>query len=288
MAVKVLEFLRGIGPYQGDFRQSSKPIHLGKCPFVGAIDTLINAIWSDLSYGALMLKLPLFVTRRNKYIAGAIMYAVGYACYYFTNHNNFSEPRQLPMTWIDLTTPFIPLSVLIYISEYFYFAFVYILLRHNDNINKYLYSFFFLQCLSCAIFVVYPTIYPRENFPVPSDTPAWLNSIWVWLRQQDAATNCLPSLHVSSVYLSSFAFLSENSKKKFWIFFIWSTLIALSTLTTKQHYVADIVSGLFLAVVFYRWFHLKQAYQRIYGAEPIPQMVTTEESSRPQLQALDS
>jgi membrane-associated phospholipid phosphatase len=59
------------------------------------------------------------------------------------------------------------------------------------------------------------------------------------------------------------------------VFFIWSTLIALSTLTTKQHYVADIVSGLLLAVVFYRWFHLKQAYQRVYGTEPIPQMVTT-------------
>jgi membrane-associated phospholipid phosphatase len=222
-----------------------------------------------------MLKLPLFVTRRNKYIAGALMYAIGYACYYFTNHHSFTEPRLLPMTWIDQNTPFLPLSVLIYTSEYFYFAFVYILLRQNDNINKYLYSFFFLQVLSCAIFVVFPTIYPRENYPVPADTPAWLNSIWVWLRQQDAATNCFPSLHVSSVYLSSFAFLTEKATKKFWIFFIWSTLIALSTLTTKQHYVADIASGLFLAVVFYRWFHLKQAYQRIHGAEPVPQMVKT-------------
>ncbi len=222
-----------------------------------------------------MLKLPLFVTRKNKYIAGAIMYALGYAFYYFTNHHPFSEPRLLPMTWVDLNTPFIPHSVLIYISEYFYFAFVYILLRHHDNINKYLYSFFFLQVLSCTIFVVFPTIYPRENYPVPADTPAWLSSIWTWLRTQDAATNCLPSLHVSSVYLSSFAFLSDKSPVKFWIFFVWSTLIALSTLTTKQHYVADIVSGLFLAVVFYRWFHLKQAYQRVYGTEPIPQMVTT-------------
>jgi membrane-associated phospholipid phosphatase len=82
---------------------------------------------------------------------------------------------------------------------------------------------------------------------------------------------------VSSVYLSSFAFLSEKRVTKFWIFFIWSTLIALSTLTTKQHYVADIVSGLALAIVFYRWFHVQQVYQRIYGTEPIPQMVTTAE-----------
>ena len=222
-----------------------------------------------------MMRLPLFVTRRNKYIAGAIMYAVGYACYYLTNHHNFSEPRQLPMTWVDLNTPFLPLSVLIYISEYFYFAFVYILLRHHDNINKYLYSFFFLQVVSCGIFAVYPTIYPRENFPVPADTPAWLSSIWVWLRHQDAATNCFPSLHVSSVYLSSFAFITDKSMKKFRIFFTWSTLIALSTLTTKQHYVADIISGLIFAMGFYYWFHHKQVYQRVYGSDPIPQMVTS-------------
>jgi membrane-associated phospholipid phosphatase len=209
------------------------------------------------------MKLPLFVTRENKYIAGAIMYAIGYACYYVTNHNLVFPARELPMNWIDLQTPFLPWSVLIYMSEYFYFAFVYILLRDYDNINKYLYSFFLLQLVSCGIFVVYPTIYPREQFPVPADLPDWLQSTWTWLRTQDAATNCFPSLHVSSVYLSAFAFLSENRKRMFWTFFVWSTAIAASTLTTKQHYLADIVSGIFLSVVFYTWFHTKQAYERI-------------------------
>jgi membrane-associated phospholipid phosphatase len=167
------------------------------------------------------------------------------------------------MNWIDLNVPFLPWSVLVYMSEYFYFAFVYILLRDYDNINKYLYSFFLLQVVSCGIFVVYPTIYPRENFPVPNDLPQWLQATWMWLRTQDAATNCFPSLHVSSVYLSAFAFLAENRRKLFWTFFVWSTAIALSTLTTKQHYLADIVSGLFFSIVFYTWFHTRQSYYRI-------------------------
>lgn len=213
------------------------------------------------------MRLPLFVNRENKYLAGAIMYAIGYACYYFTNHHPVFTPRELPMNWIDLNTPFLPWSVLIYISEYFYFAFVYILLRDYDNINKYLYSFFLLQVVSCGIFFVFPTIYPRELFPVPTDLPQWLQATWSWLRTQDAATNCLPSLHVSSVYLSAFAFLSENRRKMFWTFFIWSTAIALSTLTTKQHYLADIVSGLAFSVVFYTWFHTKQSYSRIVPLE---------------------
>lgn len=209
------------------------------------------------------MELPLFVNRTNKFIAGAVMYGIGYLCYYLTNHNSMLEPVTLPHTWIDSNTPFMPWSVLIYISEYFYFAFVFFALRNNDNINKYLYSFFSLQVVSCFIFLVYPTIYPRDGLPIQSIEPAWLKAIWVWLHQQDAPTNCLPSLHVSSVYLSSFAFLTDGKQgrpKLFWFFFIWGTFIALSTLTTKQHYVADIVSGLGMSVLFYWWFHHKQKY----------------------------
>jgi membrane-associated phospholipid phosphatase len=213
------------------------------------------------------MKLPLFVTGANKYVLGAIMYAVSYAIYYLTNHNPILPPRELSLTWIDTAVPFVPESVLVYISEYFYFAFVYILLGNSDNINKYLYSFFSLQAVSCAIFVVFPTIYPRELHPVPADTPEWLQSIWIWLRTQDAATNCLPSLHVSSVYLSAFAFLSEGKKRHFWVFFIWSTLITLSTMTTKQHYLVDLIAGVLLAVFFYSWFHRRQAYVRVYGEQ---------------------
>ncbi len=191
------------------------------------------------------------------------MYGMGYTLYYLTNHYPYFQPKPLPMTWIDHASPFLPYTVLIYISEYLFFACVYILLSTHDNINKYLYSFFLLQAVSCFVFVVYPTIYPREQFPVPQDIPGWLQSTWVWLRTQDAATNCFPSLHVSSVYLSAFAFRTDERRHLFWPFVIWGTLIALSTLTTKQHYVADIASGFTLAVVFYWWFHKRQAYQPI-------------------------
>ncbi len=208
--------------------------------------------------------LPLFMNGKLKYPVGALMFAASYFMYYMTNHNPLFEPKQLPLTWVDQVTPFIPLSVLIYISEYFYFAFVYILLRKSENINKYLYSFFSLQAVSCVIFIIFPTIYPRENFPVPEDTPQWLAAIWHWLRNQDAATNCFPSLHVSSVFLSAFVFWDDDQKNRFYQFMVWSIFIALSTLTTKQHFVADLISGLTLALFFFWLFHRKVQY---YWAE---------------------
>lgn len=211
------------------------------------------------------MKLPLFVTKKNKYAAGSLMYGLGYAFYYFTNHYPFVENHSLPLTWVDQHVPFLPYSVFIYISEYFYFAIVYILLNSYDNINKYLYSFFSLQVLSCTIFMIYPTVYPRGNFPIPPELPHYLRATWAWLRTVDSPGNCFPSLHVSSVYLSAFMFWTDGQKKRFWIFLTWATAVALSTLTTKQHYLADIVSGLALAIFFYGVFHFKQEYHRVYG-----------------------
>ena len=194
------------------------------------------------------------------------MYAVSYLLYYLTNHFSYLPPQRLPMTWIDLHTPLMPYSVLIYISEYFYFAFVYILLNEYDNINRYLYSFFFLQVVSCLIFIIYPSIYPRELYPIPNDIPIWLQSTWIWLRNVDAPTNCFPSLHVSSVYLSALVFITDKQMKLFWLFFIWATLISASTLTTKQHYLADIISGITISICFYGWFHLRTEGSRTLGS----------------------
>lgn len=209
------------------------------------------------------MKLPLFVTHKNKYFIGAIVYAVTYLMYYVTNHFPILEPRLLPMTWIDQDTPFLPWTLPVYISEYFYFAFVYILLNHEDNINQYLYSFLATQIIACTIFIVYPVTYPRELYPVPSDIPLWLQKTWIWLRKQDAPTNCLPSLHVASVFLSAFAFITDRKMNKFWVFFAWSTAISITTLTTKQHYFVDIISGYALAVASYIWFHHQQKYFRL-------------------------
>src|SRR5665213_1636876 len=124
------------------------------------------------------MHLPLFVTRKNKYLAGAAVYAIAYVLYALTNRHPVFAPHVLPMTFIDTHVPFVPATVLIYTSEYFYFVFVYLLLRDYENLSKYLYAFFFLQVASAIIFLVYPTVYPRGPWPIPSDLPGWLHEIW--------------------------------------------------------------------------------------------------------------
>lgn len=192
--------------------------------------------------------LPLFLTRENKWAVGLVWFVIASFLYLTSNHFPIFTPQLLPMTPLDQAIPFLPHTVWIYISEYIFFFVIYALSKDLANANKYLYSFLGLQMISAAIFWVWPTTFPRELFPLPQDLDALTHLVFTQLRQTDSPNNCCPSLHVSSVYLASFVFLDEQ-RKRFPLFFIWGTLIALSTLTTKQHYIVDVVAGLGMAML---------------------------------------
>lgn len=194
--------------------------------------------------------LPIFLTRKSKALVGIIGTILAAILYLGTNHYTLFPPQMLPMWRIDEWVPFIPQTIFIYLSEYPLFAAVYLLSKDEVNANKYLYSFLFLQMISVIIFIIYPTTYPRDRFPLPSDLDAVTHFFFSTLRSADTPNSCLPSLHVSSCYLSSFVFLDEQ-REKFPLFFAWATAIGISTLTTKQHYLIDVIAGLGMAMLVY-------------------------------------
>lgn len=204
--------------------------------------------------------IPLFLTRENKYPVGWAMYAFAAGLYLISNHFHLFEPQMLPMTWIDRALPFMPNTIWIYLSEILLFATTYILSRDHVNLNKYVCSFIALQIVSVGIFAAWPTTFPRAQFPLPEDVNSLTYYAFHALRQADSPANCSPSLHVSGVYLSSFIFLDEQPRK-FPFFFVWATAIALSTMTTKQHYFIDITTGFVMAVIVFWTFHRYASYK---------------------------
>lgn len=213
------------------------------------------------------ISLPLWITKETKIVCGLIVYGFATLIYMAANHYPIFPPQLLQMTWFDNVIPFVPSTVWIYISEYVYFAAVFLFCRDMKNLNKYLYSFLALQIVSVAIFYFWPTTYPRDLFPLAPDAmDSMTYQVFSHLRVIDAPTNCCPSLHVSSVFLSAFIYLDEQ-ENKFPFFFSWGTAIALSTLTTKQHYIIDVVSGLAMAVTFYFIFHRWIPYHLV-GTQP--------------------
>jgi membrane-associated phospholipid phosphatase len=66
---------------------------------------------------------------------------------------------------------------------------------------------------------------------------------------------------VSSVFLCSFIYLEEK-RKLFPLFLAWAIIIAVSTLTTKQHYLIDVMTGLMMALAYYGIFYRYLPYKK--------------------------
>jgi membrane-associated phospholipid phosphatase len=192
--------------------------------------------------------LPLLISHENKYVMGFLLLITAAFLYLASNHFHFSDPEYLMLSSLENRIPFLPYTIWIYLSEYILFVVIFFLCKETENLNRYFYAFLFMQFTSVLIFCLWPTIYPRELFPIPRDTDCITYFVFESLRRTDTAASCFPSLHVSSVYLSIFTFLTEQ-KNKFPFFLIWGTIIALSTLTTKQHYLVDIVAGFIMAIL---------------------------------------
>lgn len=204
------------------------------------------------------MTLPLLINKRNRIFIGFLWAAVFVTGYLIPNHFHLSEPKLLPMTWIDLVTPFEPWTVLVYTSEYYMFVLGYLLLSSDYNRDRYMWAFFGVTVISAVVFVFYPTTFPRADYPIPPDTHWFVYRVFSNLRSVDTPSNAFPSMHVCCCYLTVFAFLPrEESRWKFWWFLAWTTAVAVSTLTTKQHYLADLIAGLVEAVVgywiFFKW-----------------------------------
>jgi membrane-associated phospholipid phosphatase len=92
--------------------------------------------------------------------------------------------------------------------------------------------------------------YPRPVLPVPyPDLSTWFLAR---VHEIDPPGNVFPSLHVAHSFLISFiAFLDRPRLGR--VMLAMSIVLAISTLTTKQHFIADVVAGLVMAFIGRAW-----------------------------------
>lgn len=214
-----------------------------------------------------MAELPIFITEKNRpfYAIGAICYST--AIYQAANALPFGQPFELPILWFDQHFPFIPEFFWIYITEYLLFLVAIIYFRRSFEMCRYFYAFLFHQTIAVAIFLLWPTTFPRHLWPVP-DT--FSGHALGWFRANlDEPNNCLPSLHVASSYMTALALAHFFRKTWFWL--TWGSLIAVSTLFTKQHSILDVITGVAFGFVtywvFFRWVKYYRPKARKRGAQ---------------------
>ena len=113
-------------------------------------------------------------------------------------------------------------------------------------------AFMIATIMLSAFYVLFPSFYPRESFVDPSSISGWLLEL---TRTVDGANNTFPSGHVTFSWLLAFVVsLTQYAKSRPWIkivYYIWATLITISTLALKQHFIVDVLSGVLLATACY-------------------------------------
>jgi membrane-associated phospholipid phosphatase len=207
------------------------------------------------------MTLPIFIHKNNRVMMAFVCGIAFFFGYSIPNHFHLFAPQMLPLTPLDRAIPLVPWTIFIYTSEYWLFISAYFIFRDELTRNKYIWSYFGVLAFGAVFFVFLPTTYPRSEYPLVGDPSAFTYRVFQALRNADDPSNCFPSMHVTCCYLTAFAFLERpESRRNFWIYFIWASLIALSTLPTKQHYIVDVVGGVMLSLSGYWVFFRKMRY----------------------------
>jgi membrane-associated phospholipid phosphatase len=202
----------------------------------------------------------LFVPWKYKWTAGTLVVICALFLYLTSNHYPIFTPDELPLGRIDKQVPFIPETLWIYVSLFFFIPYTFSVNRCVVSLNKHLYSFVFTILISISIFWLFPVTYPRMLYPIPEHTDLLSRKLAELVRAIDPPANCAPSLHVSIAYQIAFGFLEDRRELFPWVF-LWATLLVISTLTTKQHYFFDVVTGALLAVFIHLVFHHLVSYR---------------------------
>ncbi len=164
-------------------------------------------------------------------------------------------PRELPLTWVDHFFGFHEWTVWIYMSDYVLIFFPILFITDIYVLKRIIKAFTIDFLIHFPIFFFWPTIIGRH----PIQGNGLTAMAFQFERWMDTAVNCFPSQHVSLCFIVAMGFW--NYKRRLSIgLFIWSILISISTMTTKQHYFWDVLGGLLVFyIVYFFSFRQKQA-----------------------------
>ncbi len=122
-------------------------------------------------------------------------------------------------------------------------------------------SLFGVGVLSLTLFVAAPCeVLGRDALELHSGAFAGLIAL---VHRSDPPWNAWPSLHVSQSLLCALALARWRAAHRLWLRVALAALwiaISLSTLTTKQHYIFDVLTGAWLGWAAWTWY-LKRAFE---------------------------
>lgn len=151
-----------------------------------------------------------------------------------------------PELALDRLLPLVPVWALIYGAVY---AFLIVLpvfvVQRSELIRRTVWAYITVWSAAYACFVLYPTIAPRPEQVTADGFAAWGLR---FLYDADPPYNCFPSIHVAHSFASALA-CHRVHRPLGLVALACASVVAIATLLTKQHYIADAIGGILLAVM---------------------------------------
>jgi membrane-associated phospholipid phosphatase len=171
--------------------------------------------------------------------------------YGIPNRYGFLTPTPVPLTAVDYLIPLQVWTIWIYVGTYFMVGAAFLTAKERDSVEMF-YTLIFSGGISYFFFTFLPTSIDRAQYPIPVGLTGLSVAMLEHIRSVDVSINCAPSMHVVMGWA---VVIGTRAQKLFWKYLglIAGLAIIYSTMSTKQHYFLDAVSGTFLAFFSYLW-----------------------------------
>ncbi len=167
--------------------------------------------------------------------------------YFFTNSFNLGREKFNFGINLDNFIPFIPGFALFYILLFPLIFIPFLIIKKEQDFINLIKANIFIIVITNILFLLLPGEIIRPQINVYGIFFFILDLIY----KIDNPVNLFPSLH-SSLSLLSFLIISRFKKNLRIIIFIVFISTTLSTLFIKQHYLLDILAGLFFGLTAYK------------------------------------
>jgi len=180
---------------------------------------------------------------RQQAFALTVCTIVFISVYKFTTWYASSLDRVPSFTFdFEKSIPFLPLSIIPYMASGLFFCLVFFLCKNKYQLKILSWRMLFVIAVAGIFFMIFPL---RFSFAKPEVSHSILRLPFSFLKTFDSPFNQSPSLHIAFAFIFWSVFKELSRWRTFLM--IWLIMIGISTLTTYQHHLTDILAGAILA-----------------------------------------
>ncbi len=144
---------------------------------------------------------------------------------------------------IESHIPFLPITIIPYLTSGVFFVSVFFCCNTLGDLKVLSKRILFITVIAGLSYLVYPLKFSLER---PEVNNSVLNFLFQFITKVDSPFNEAPSLHIAFAFVFWTVYKERKSTWKKGIG-IWLFLLGVSTLTTYQHHLLDILTGAILA-----------------------------------------